>query len=509
MSALALARSSAVVVGAGVAGLATALKLAPMPVTVLSATPLGDGTASAWAQGGVAAAFGADDAPALHAADTLAVAGGIGDPAIAALVAEAAPACIEWLVRLGARFDRDAAGAYRLGREGGHGRNRIVHAAGDGTGAEIMRALVVAARACPSITLLEGVQADMLLQVDGTVTGLLARRGGELLIVPADALVLATGGVGSLYCHTSNPPGARGRGLALAARAGAQLADLEFVQFHPTGLAVGRDPMPLVTEAIRGEGAILLDAAGERFMPALHPLAELAPRDIVARAVWQRLRRGAVFLDARAALGATFPQRFPTVYAACRAAGIDPVQAPMPIAPAAHYHMGGIAVDARGRSSLDGLWAVGEVACTGLHGANRLASNSLLEALVFADRVAADIRGGTPSVGRLPRLVPRPAGKADDAALFARVRQAISDGVGVERDAAGLRRALAELRRVRALAEPVSAPVADAALVGELIAEAALARRESRGAHQRADFPATAAVGRRGTSTTFLQEVAS
>ena len=473
---------SAVVIGAGIGGLATALKLAPMPVTVLSAAPLGHGIASAWAQGGIAAAIGSDDSPAQHAADTLAVGGGLVDPATAAMVAAAAPGCIAELEALGARFDRG------LGREGGHSRNRIVHAQGDATGAEIMRVLTAAAQAAAHITVLEATVAERLLLVDGSVAGVLARCGTDAVAVRADAVVLATGGVGGLFARTSNPVSARGRGLALAARAGAALADLEFVQFHPTALDVGVDPMPLVTEALRGAGATLLDEKGERFMCGEHPLAELAPRDVVARAVW---RRGRAFLDARDAVGAAFPQRFPTVYAACRRAGLDPVRQPIPIATAAHYHMGGVWVDADGRSTLDGLWAVGEAASTGLHGANRLASNSLLEALVFAARVAEDIHGRGPlQPRRFPSIqVPRPTAEAG------RLRQVMMQAVGLEREARGLAAAIEELRRMPG----------DAALVGVMIASAALRRRESRGAQYRSDFPGTDPAGARRQIVTLAE----
>jgi len=503
---------SAVVVGAGIAGLATALELVPLPTVVLSAGPLGDGAASAWAQGGVAAALGPGDDAAQHAADTLAAAGGIADPAIAALVASAAPGRIAALEAIGARFDRDDDGALRLGREGGHGRHRIVHAAGDGTGGEIMRALFAAARAQPSIALVEDCEAEELLTDDGAVIGVRARRG-DRVVCYAGRVVLASGGLGGLYSRTSNPLTARGRGLALAARAGAALADLEFVQFHPTALDVGGDPMPLVTEALRGEGARLLDARGRRFMAAEHPLAELAPRDVVARAVARARRDGPVHLDAREAVGAAFPTRFPTVYAACRAAGIDPVRELVPIAPAAHYHMGGVAVDANGRSSAPGLWAVGEVAATGLHGANRLASNSLLEALVFAPRVAADIRARAPGPVRGAPATLAAAPDRADPAEFARLRALMTAEVGVVRDEAGLGRARDEFRRLRHRAAATSRRLADAALVAELVAAAALARRESRGGHFRADWPEpTAAYARRSRTVPdaiTLEEIAA
>ncbi|TXL71324.1 L-aspartate oxidase [Vineibacter terrae] len=489
-------RAGVVVVGAGIGGLATALRLAPMPVTVLSAAFLGEGVASAWAQGGIAAACGDDDHPGLHADDTIAAAGGIADPAIVDVVTRAAPGCIDDLVALGVRFDRDAAGRLRLGREGGHHRHRIVHAAGDATGGEIMRALLAAARAAPSITLVEAAIAEEILVEDGRLQGVIARCGGSAVLFTADAVVLATGGLGGLYRHTSNPVTARGRGVALAARAGAVLADLEFVQFHPTALDIGRDPMPLVTEAVRGEGAVLVDDAGLPIMSGLHPLADLAPRDVVARAVWRKRQAGGrVYLDARAAVGAAFPERFPTVTAACRAAGIDPVAAPIPVAPAAHYHMGGVAVDIDGRSTLPGLWAVGEVAATGLHGANRLASNSLLEALVFANRLADDIKGTPPDAAR---RAPRPrltlGMDVDESAAMLRLRHRMDTCVGVERDASGLRLAIDDIGSLRRTA--ASGTLADAALVAELVATAALRRCETRGGHCRVDHPDAAPAAR-------------
>lgn len=503
MSVMDSQRAGVVIVGAGIGGLATALQLTPLPVTVLSAAPLGEGAASAWAQGGIAAAWGADDGPDLHAADTLAAAGGMADPSVVDRVTRAAPGCVEDLIALGVRFDCGPDGQLRLGREGGHHRHRIAHAAGDATGSEIMRALLAASRKTPSITVIEGAVAEEIAVVDGVACGVLARRHGEPILFTADAVVLATGGLGGLYQYTSNPVTARGRGLALAARAGAALADLEFVQFHPTALDVGRDPMPLVTEALRGEGAVLVDAAGDRFMASVHPLADLAPRDVVARAVWRkRLAGERVYLDARQAVGAAFPKRFPTVYGACRAGGIDPITAPIPIAPAAHYHMGGVAVDARGRSSVPGLWAVGEVASTGLHGANRLASNSLLEALVFGGWVAADIQGTVRSTARRQWTRSRDAladGPEDVEGLM-RLRRRMNASVGVERDATGLRLAIEDMGSVRRTA--TSRGLADAALVGELVATAALCRRESRGGHCRLDHPAALpALARRSLLT--------
>src|SRR5579872_6543442 len=480
-----IARAAAgrpIVIGAGIAGLMTALRLAPEPVIVLTKVPLGSGCASAWAQGGIAVAIGDDDAPARHAADTIAAGDALCDPRAVERITAAGPAALADLVDLGAPFDRAPDGRYKLGLEGGHGRRRIVHAAGDGTGRAMTAALIAAVRRTPSVTVLEGVEARRLIVEDGAVVGVLAAADGRAVVLPTARVVIATGGIGGLYRETTNPLAAIGQGLALAARAGAVLADMEFVQFHPTALAVGRDPMPLVSEAVRGEGALLVDAAGRRIM-ADYPRAELEPRDIVARAVWRETAAGRrVFLDARRALGNRFAERFPGIAAACRAGGIDPAVEPIPVRAAAHYHMGGIAVDAAGRSSLPGLWAVGEAASTGLHGANRLASNSLLEACVAGRMVAESVAGATSRMTR-PRPIARPPLPA--AARADGVRTIMAQRVGVLRDRDGLAAAVAALASLAFAA----GPEADPALVGLLVAAAALQREESRGSHARTDFP--------------------
>ncbi|ACA18930.1 L-aspartate oxidase [Methylobacterium sp. 4-46] len=473
-----MSRDRVAVVGAGIAGLATALRLAPLPVTLITAAPLGEGTATAWAQGGIAAALGADDAPALHAADTLAAGAGLSEQEVAQRVAAAGPALVGWLATLGVGFDRGRGGALALGLEAAHGRRRIVKAGGDATGLAVLRALQRAVAASPAIDVVVASAAALRRDAGGRVAGLRAVRDGRAVDLGARAVVLATGGIGALYRDTTNPQGAFGEGIALAARAGAILRDVEFVQFHPTAIAVsGGGPLPLATEALRGEGAVLVDGAGARVMAGIAG-GDLAPRDVVARAIFARTSRGErVFLDAR---GTEVARRFPTVAALCRAAGIDPASTPIPVRPAAHYHMGGIRVDARGRASLPGLWACGEVACTGLHGANRLASNSLLEALAFADWIAADLRGSE-AAGRTA-LEPV-AGAAPGRGTCAEIRDLMAGAVGVVRDAPGLGRALARL----AALDAAGAPGASVAL---LVAAAALRRRESRGAHWRADHPA-------------------
>jgi L-aspartate oxidase len=495
-----------VIVGGGLAGLFCALKLAPRPVTLISAAPLGQGASSAWAQGGIAAAVAEGDTPEAHATDTIAVGGGLVDAAVALGIAREAAPRIHDLLAYGVPFDRDLEGRLAVGREAAHSTRRIVHVRGDGAGAAIISALGDAARRTPSIRLVEGFVAEALLTEDGAVTGLQLREAGNSsarpVLLAARAVVLATGGIGHLYAVTTNPLEASGSGLAIAARAGAVIADPEFVQFHPTAMMTGGDPAPLATEALRGEGATLVNGNGERFMAARHPLAELAPRDIVARGVFAEIAAGrGAFLDARAALGARFADKFPTVYASCIAAGIDPASQVIPIAPAAHYHMGGIAVDGRGRSSIDGLWAAGEVSSTGAHGANRLASNSLLEAVVYAARIAEDIAGRVlPSPARLLDA-PVARGGTSDAATVKRLRTIMSTHVGVVRDADGLSCAVhhaAALER-----EATSVALRNMATSALLVAASAWSRRESRGAHFRGDHPTDVPALAQRTMTTL------
>jgi L-aspartate oxidase len=482
-----------VIVGAGLAGLFCALKLAPRPVTLISAAPLGEGASSAWAQGGIAAAVAEGDSPEAHAADTVAAGGGIVDDGVALGLAREAPTRIDDLLRYGVPFDRDLEGRLAVGREAAHSARRIVHVRGDMAGKAIIAALTQAVRNTPSIRVIEGFLAEALVTTDGAVTGLQLRKTNDVTARPvsisARAVVLATGGIGHLYAATTNPKEASGLGLAIAARAGAVIADPEFVQFHPTAIMIGRDPAPLATEALRGEGAILINARGERFMQARHPLAELAPRDVVARGVFAEVLAGrGALLDARAALGARFAERFPTVYASCIEGGIDPAREPIPIAPAAHYHMGGILVDARGRSSLSGLWAGGEVSSTGAHGANRLASNSLLEAIVYAARIAEDIAGQLPA-SPAPRLPdqPTPRNCAFPTLAAKNLRAMMSSHVGVIRDGAQL----ADAVRAFAAIERDTGNIAlrNMATTALLVAASAWSRRESRGAHFRSDHP--------------------
>lgn len=498
-----------IVVGSGLAGMTAALQLAPRAVTLITKTAGLPGGSSLYAQGGVAAAVGPGDRPEDHAADTVAAGAGLVDAAMAALLTHDGAALIRRLLADGLPFDRAADGSPLLGREAAHGAARIVHAGGDATGRTLVTAMAERLRATPSVRVETDAFAVDLVLRNGRVCGLLACHPQGWVLHRAPRVILATGGIGAAFARTTNPAEATGDGLAIAARAGARLADLEFVQFHPTALAVDADPVPLLTEALRGAGALLLDRDGRRFMPDEHPLAELAPRDVVARAIGRRVAAGEpVFLDLRPALAAK-PDGFPTVLALCAEHGLDPFAEPMPVAPAAHYHMGGVVTDADGRTSLEGLWACGEVACTGVHGANRLASNSLLEALVFGARVARDV-AERPLAPLPPFALPRPPAVAADVgpvlldAIGAEARTALYEGAGLVRDGLGLLAARRKLDRLAAALDTLRCEDGDVApptivrqwgearnrlLVGRLVVHAALAREESRGAHCRSDHP--------------------
>ncbi len=497
-----ISRSDVLIIGTGAAGLTAALGCAPRRVTVLTKARLGEGGASPWAQGGVAAAVGTDDSPSLHAADTMVAGAGLNDPEVVDLLTGEGPQRVRALLALGARFDRDTAGDLSLGREAAHSRRRILHAR-DTTGAEIVRTLVEAVRHAPEVRVVEESFAVDLVLDRGKVVGALAiDESGRRMLHLAPAVVLATGGLGQLYQCTTNPHEATGDGLAMAARAGARLADVEFVQFHPTALAAGDDlsgePLPLLTEALRGEGAVLLDREGRRFMLSEHPDAELAPRDVVARAIWKRLVAGdRIVLDTREAVGESFPEHFPRVFELCQEHGLDPRIEPMPVAPAAHYHMGGIWVDANGRTTLPGLWACGEVTATGAHGANRLASNSLLEALVFGARVADDLRISLRAGETLRTANLRAASGFDrgrnspgDRELTAAVRRIMWEKVGLVRDEDGLTSAQDELERLAETHRNAAGEARNLLAVARLVTAAALVRRESRGGHYRSDLPA-------------------
>ncbi len=494
------AKDNVIVVGAGLAGLFTALKLAPMPVTIISAAPLGNGASSAWAQGGIAAAIGEGDMPEKHAADTIRAGAGIVDEKMAHLLTREAPERIEDLLRYGVPFDKDLEGKLKLSMEAAHSHRRIVRVKGDMAGKAIMASLITAVRNTPSITVIEGFSVKDFTLEDNQIAGITlwpteTGESGLPTHLTTGNIVLASGGIGGLYALTTNPTSSRGEGLAIAARAGAVVADIEFVQFHPTAINIDLDPAPLATEALRGEGAILVNSRGERFMTKIHDDGELAPRDIVARAVHREVTSGrGAFLDCRKAIGNRFVDMFPTVYEKCRSAGIDPVHDLIPIAPAAHYHMGGVLTDANGRSSINGLWACGEVAATGTHGANRLASNSLLEAIVFAARIAEDIQGLLPVSHPLSNAktnVSRPREPLGNLAISQSIwilRRVMAEHVGVERTHRGLLSALSEINTLEEK-EPSSLTLKNMLVAAKMITTAALNRKESRGAHFRNDYP--------------------
>ena len=522
-------RYDVVVIGAGIAGLAFTLRLpADLRVALLTKGALGESN-TRYAQGGLAAAVGLDDSPALHETDTLAAGAGLSDPETVRILVEEGPKAVDWLLAIGTQFDRDDPAAITvpgapgtgllLGREAAHSRRRVLHAGGDATGAEIERALVDGVRARSGVDVFAGAFALDLVVEDGRCRGIVAELadGAALETLEAPVVVLAAGGAGQLWAVTSNPAGATADGLAMALRAGAAVADLEFVQFHPTVLTLPGGSPFLVSEAVRGEGAYLRSKGGDRFLLDLHPLAELAPRDVVARAIQLQMAGDGtdhVFLDLRHLDAGAMRARFPTIARELALRRLDLATDLIPVAPAAHYFMGGVVAAPTGETSLPGLLALGEASCTGVHGANRLASNSLLEGLVFslaaADRLAD--AGFERSVGSVAaaaqpqRAEPvepgsvREATMTDIAALRERLRRTMSRHVSVVRDAAGLTEAAGELDQIATTLAGIPSGGRPAhelwnmVVAARAITEAARRRAESRGAHFRADFPATDAA---------------
>ncbi|MEN1976475.1 L-aspartate oxidase [Cellulomonas olei] len=520
------ARADAVVVGSGIAGLTAALELrARLPRVLLVTKDVLLSGSTVWAQGGIAAALDPADSPEAHLRDTLEAGVGLCDPRAVEVLVTEGPARVRELVARGAVFDTEPDGHLSLTREGGHHADRVAHAGGDATGAEISRALVDAVRSDPGIEVVEhALVLDVLTGAPGRdgrpgpvcgvtlhVIGEGSRDGVGAVLAPA--VVLATGGIGQVFRSSTNPSQATGDGLAAALRAGAAVGDVEFVQFHPTVLWLGsgvKGQLTLVSEAVRGEGAVLVDTDGHRFMPQVHPLAELAPRDVVARAIVRQLARTGsdhVLLDARHLGAERLRRRFPTIADRLAEHGIDLATDLVPVAPAQHYHSGGVVTDLVGRSTLPGLYAVGEVACTGVHGANRLASNSLLEGLVFAHRAARDVAKRLDAGTLRPS---EPVERPGDAALVAgaarsRIQRIASEGPGVLRSAAGLEAAGRALRAVRTDAHHApgggSAPVAGPQVaewettnvhqVATVLTATAATRRETRGGHLRSDYPAS------------------
>ncbi len=495
------------VVGSGIAGLCVALhaRAAGLSVAVVTKVRVDDGS-TRWAQGGIAAVLDPADTAEAHARDTEVAGVGLCEPDAVSVLVREGPERLRQLIAWGAAFDRDSDGRLLLTREGGHSADRIVHAGGDATGSEVQRALQDAVRADPGVTLVEHAMVlDLLTDASGRAAGVTLHVLGEgsadgVGAVRARAVVLATGGMGQVYAATTNPPVSTGDGVALGLRAGAVATDLEFVQFHPTALYLGPDArgqQPLVSEALRGEGAVLRDGAGERFMVGVHPLAELAPRDVVAKGITRvQLRDGVdhVWLDARGV--PDLAVRFPTIVASCRAAGVDPVTDLVPVTPAAHYASGGLVTDLAGRTTVPGLYACGEVACTGVHGANRLASNSLLEGLVFAARIGAQLAAGLPPSSPVEPAAAAPSGLlAPDGRR--EVTETMSARVGALRSGAGLAEATDRLAALAARLDPDVAPgvagweATDLLTVAGALATAAAVREETRGCHWREDHPGT------------------
>ena len=484
-----------IVLGSGISGLFVALEARRLgPVLVLTKGSIDDCN-TRWAQGGIAAAVGPMDSAEQHLADTIAAGAGIVDKEAARILCSEAPARIRDLVRYGVAFD-SLGGEVALGREAAHSQSRVLHAGGDRTGAEIETALTTAAYD-PAITVLDFTLATRLLVEQGSVTGVetVDLESGKRETYRAPAVVLATGGAGQMFSHTTNPEVATGDGIALAFDAGAEVSDLEFYQFHPTALRHSAAPPFLISEAVRGEGATLRNLAGEAFMPGYHRLGDLAPRDIVARAIVAEMRREQsdhVLLDCTHLKSLDLAARFPGIFAFCMSIGVDMRSQPIPVSPAAHYLMGGVRTDISGRTTLPGLYACGEVTCTGVHGANRLASNSLMETVVFGKRVVEHLASGEGGSAPLTANADEISVDEGSAPSHRDVQQLMWDCAGIERQAAGLQEGLARAATWHGTVKHPTRPqyeLRQMAILARLMLTAALRREESRGAHFRSDFP--------------------
>ena len=499
------AEADVVVVGSGIAGLTTAIRARNAGRRVILVTKdVVDAGSTRWAQGGIAAALSPEDSADEHFEDTIVAGAGLCKEAAVRALVDEGPAAIHGLINLGAQFDLDTRGELALTREGGHNRDRIIHAGGDATGQEISRALVAAVEKIRDVELIEhAAVVDLLRDATGAVQGVTLHVMGEgqrdgLGAVLAPAVVLATGGIGQVFSQSTNPRVATADGIALALRAGAVVTDAEFVQFHPTVLYVGQEAVgqqQLVSEAVRGEGAFLLDSEGHRFMQQVHPLADLAPRDVVAKAIMRRMRAERtrhVWLDGRA-IGDRWPTRFPTIFDALMVQGLDPRQQLIPVAPAQHYHSGGVHTDLHGRTNVPGLFACGEVACTGVHGANRLASNSLLEGLVFAERIGNQLQDELPE--RRDPVDQQSSVGLLSATQRSVIQSTMTEGAGVLRSADSLSMTASVLEAMTLASGETQNTAAwetsNIHAAASAIAYGASVRRETRGSHWREDFPNT------------------
>ncbi len=495
-------RPDVVIVGGGVAGLTTALNLAPRKVCIITKSTLGVNTSSMWAQGGIAAAVGINDSVKSHIEDTVATAKGLADENVIVKVVNEAKNIINDLESFGVNFDKNDDGSFDLGLEAAHSSNRIVRSKGDSSGIEIMRGLIEKVNDCNNITVLENVSIDSVMSENNTIHGVIGRLAQDNIpdnhvIIECSNVVLATGGLGGIFANTTNPRSSYGEGIALAAQAGAVLTDMEFIQFHPTGLDFGLDPTPLATEAIRGDGAYLVNQNEERFMLGVHPENELAPRDLVAQNLFKQIEQGnSVFLDCRK-VSSEFETKYPQVASYCQAAGLNPKKDLLPILPVAHYHIGGIKTDLEGKTSIEGLWCCGEVAATGIHGANRLASNSLLESMVFGRIVAKNIN--SLPIKRVNKINPdfirmhkeKTKNRIRARKYIWQLRSSMMRNIGIVRNHSSIVRGLHDILKIERESKGLSAKLNDMILVSKFIIIGAYLRKESRGCHLRSDYKET------------------